>query len=170
MDHVKTPVARLLHLVCDGRDRWKAKALERQKRLCAAQVRIRDLEHGLAYWKARASSAEGQAPERDASGAEAYGDSGEEPPAAPVPTRVASHPHSLEVIQLRLQLYLHASFGCRGVSWVLRLLAGYLPVGVQASTSVLSWCNRLGLGVLRLPRRDDWIFVMDHTVALSALK
>jgi hypothetical protein len=32
-------------------------------------------------------------------------------------------------------LYLHASFGCRGVSWVLRLLAGYLPLGVPAPTT-----------------------------------
>ena len=76
------------------------------------------------------------------------------------------------MIALSLQLYLHASFGCRGVSRVLRLLAGYLPLGVPASTTVLNWCYRLGLAVLQrpLPRRDDWIFVIDHTVALGAQK
>jgi hypothetical protein len=55
---------------------------------------------------------------------------------------------------------------------VLRLLAGYLPLGVPASTIVLNWCCRLGLALLQrpLPRRDDWIFVIDETVGLGALK
>jgi hypothetical protein len=43
MNDLKTPVSRLLRLVGQARDRWKAKALERQQRLRAAQVRIRDL-------------------------------------------------------------------------------------------------------------------------------
>ena len=172
MNELKTPVSRLLRLVRHARDGWKAKALERQKRLRAAQVRIRDSEHSRAYWKARALSAEGRAPARDAGGGEADEDGGEEPPAVLVPTPVANHRYSLEAIQLSLQLYLHASFGCRGVSWVLRLLAGYLPLGAPAATTVLNWCCRLGLGVLRRvpPRRDDWIFVIDHTVALGAMK
>jgi hypothetical protein len=172
MNDLRTGMSRLLRVFRDGRDRWRAKALERQKRLRAAQVRIRDLEHSRAYWKARALAAEGQAPASDASGGETGEESGEEPPTALVPTRLTNHHHSLEVMQLSLQLYLHASFGCRGVSWVLRLLAGYLPLGVPASTTVLNWCCRLGLAVLQrpLPRRDDWIFVIDETVGLGALK
>jgi hypothetical protein len=172
MNDLKIPVARLARLFRDARDRWKAKALARQQRLRAAQVRIRDLEHSRAYWKARALAAEGQAPASAASGGETDEDSGEEPPRALVPTRIPNHHHSLEVIQLSLQLYLHASFGCRGVSWVLRLLAGYLPLGAPAATSVLNWCCRLGLAVLQRPlaRRDDWIVVLDETVALGALK
>jgi hypothetical protein len=172
MNDLKTPVSRMLRLVRSGRERWKAKALERQKRLRSAQVRIRDLERSRAYWKARALSGEDAVPARDASGTRGDGDGGEEPPAAPVPTRVANHRHSLEVMQVSLLLYLHAGLGCRGVSRVLRLLAGYLPPGVPAYTSVLNWCCRLGLSILRRPppRRDDWIFVLDHTVALGTMK
>lgn len=173
MNDLKTPVARLARVFRDARDRWKAKALERQQRLRAAQVRIRDLEHSRAYWKTRALAAEeGQAPAREASGGETEEDGGEEPPPALVPTRLTNHHYSVEAIQLSLQLYLHASFGCRGVSWVLRLLAGYLPLGVPASSTVLNWCYRLGLAVLQRPpaRRDDWIFVVDLTVALGELK
>jgi len=172
MNDLRTPVSRLLRMFRDGRERWRAKALERQKRLRAAQVRIRDLEHSRAYWRARAVAAEGQAPAREASGGETDQDSGEEPPAGLVPTRLANHHHSLEVMQLSLQLYLHASVSCRGVSWVLRLLAGHLPLGVPASSTVLNWCFRLGLAVLQrpLPRREDWIFVIDETVGLGALK
>ncbi|MBK1634044.1 hypothetical protein CKO31_25670, partial [Thiohalocapsa halophila] len=179
MNDLRTPVSRLLRLVRSARDRWKAKALERQKRLRAAQVRVRDLERSRAYWKSRALAAERQAPAGDAAGRRTNkdkggegGEGGEEPPTALVPTRVANHHHSLEVIQLSVQLYLHAGFGCRGVSWVLRLLAGYLPLGGPASTTVLNWCCRLGLAVLRRPlaRRDDWIFVIDETVGLGALR
>ncbi|EIC23678.1 hypothetical protein Thi970DRAFT_00392 [Thiorhodovibrio frisius] len=172
MNDLKTPVARLARLFRDARDRWKSKALERQRRLRAAQVRIRDLERSRAYWKARALAAGDQTPANGTSGGETEAASGDEPPMAMVPTRVANHHHCLEVIALSLQLYLHASFGCRGVSWVLRLLTGYLPLGVPASTTVLNWCYRLGLAVLLrpLPRRDDWIFVIDHTVALGAQK
>jgi hypothetical protein len=172
MNDLKTPVSRLARVFRDARDRWKGKALERQQRLRAAQVRIRDLEHSRAYWKARALGAEGQAPARDASGADAEEDGGEEPPPALVPAHLTNHHYCVEAIQLSVQLYLHARFGCRGVSRVLRLVAGYLPLGVPASTTVLNWCYRLGLAVLQrpLPRRADWIFVIDHTVALGAQK
>jgi hypothetical protein len=148
MNDLKTPVARLARLFRDARDRWKAKALERQKRLRAAQVRIRDLEHSRSYWKERALAAEGRVPASGVGGGEANANANEE---ALVPTRVANHHHSLEVMQLSLQLYLHASFGCRGVSWVLRLLAGRLPLSVPASTTVLNWCCRLGLARLAAP-------------------
>jgi hypothetical protein len=58
MNAFKSPVARLAHLFQQSRDAWKAKALERQQRLRAAQVKIRDLENSRAQWKARALKAE----------------------------------------------------------------------------------------------------------------
>ena len=61
MNDLKSPVSRLARLFRDARDRWRAKALERQQRLRAAQVRIRDLEHSRSYWKERALAAEGRA-------------------------------------------------------------------------------------------------------------
>jgi hypothetical protein len=108
----------------------------------------------------------------DAAGGQADEDDEGEPAHAPTPTRVANHRYCLEVMQLSLLLYLHGGVGCRGAGWVLRLLARYLPAGVPASTTVLNWCCRLGLDVLRRApqRRDDWIFVIDHTVALGELK
>jgi hypothetical protein len=172
MNDLKTPASRLLRLVRGARERWKAKALERQQRLRAAQVRIRDLEHSRAYWKARAVAAEGRVPTGNAGGGDTDGDSSEEPPPARVPTRLTNHYYSVEAIQLSLQLSLHASFGCRGVSWVLRLVAGSLPLGAPVATTVLNWSDRLGLAALQRPpaRRDDWIFVVDETVGLGALK
>jgi hypothetical protein len=58
MNPFKSPVARLARVFRDSRDKWKAKALDKPQRLRAAQVKIRDLEHGRAQWKARALAAE----------------------------------------------------------------------------------------------------------------
>jgi hypothetical protein len=77
MNDVKTPFTRLLRLTRAARDAWKGKAQERQKRLRAAQVRIRDLEQSRSYWKMRALAAEGGASARAAAGGE---NSDEEPP------------------------------------------------------------------------------------------
>ncbi|MBK1633500.1 hypothetical protein CKO31_22680, partial [Thiohalocapsa halophila] len=172
MNNPKTPVSRLLRLARHARERWKEKALERQQRLRSAQVRIRDLERSRAYWKDRALSAEGRSPADDASGEDTDEDADGESPGALVPTRIANHRYSLEAIQLSMALYLRIGLGCRGVGKVLRLFSPYVPLGVPAATTVLNWCCRLGLGVLKRPppRRDDWIFVLDHTVALGTLK
>jgi hypothetical protein len=39
MNDLKTPVSRLARLFRDARDRWRAKALERQQRLRAAHLK-----------------------------------------------------------------------------------------------------------------------------------
>jgi hypothetical protein len=76
MNDLKTPSTRLARLARAARDAWKGKAQERQQRLRAAQVRIRDLEQSRSYWKTRALAAEG-ASARAAAGGE---DADEEPP------------------------------------------------------------------------------------------
>ena len=66
METFKSPVARLARLFQTSRDAWKAKALDKQRRLRAAQVKIRDLEASRAQWKERALAAEAEAAHRDA--------------------------------------------------------------------------------------------------------
>ncbi len=41
-----------------SRNNWKQRALEKQKKLRAAQIKIRDLEKSREYWKERAKEAE----------------------------------------------------------------------------------------------------------------
>ena len=173
MNNFKTPAARLARFFQGSRDKWKARAAEVQKRWRAAQVRIRDLEKSRAYWKARALAAEQEQtqPSRESQPLEGEDTPGESQLAMPT-TPVANHHYSLEVMQLCLQLYLHTSLGCRGVSWVMQLFGNVLPIGLPAYTTVLNWVYRLGLAILQrpLPRRDDWIFIIDHTLALGELK
>jgi hypothetical protein len=44
-----------------GRDNWKEKALERQKKLRALEIKVRDLSASREYWKNRAMAAEKEA-------------------------------------------------------------------------------------------------------------
>ncbi len=70
MDEFKSRVSRLAKLFKKSRDAWKAKALEKQRRLRAAQVKVRDLEQSRDRWKKRALEAEkaltggGEGPEK----------------------------------------------------------------------------------------------------------
>ena len=70
MDKFKSPVSCLAELFKKSRDAWKAKALEKQRRLRAAQVKVRDPEQSREQWKKRALEAEkalteaAKAPER----------------------------------------------------------------------------------------------------------
>ncbi|WP_200336119.1 hypothetical protein, partial [Thiocystis violacea] len=165
MDTFKTPITRLARLFLKSRDAWKAKALDKQRRLRAAQVKIRDLEASRAYWKDRALAA------RDDSAAEGEGES---PETVERLVRVPppGHHHSLLVMQLTLRMYLEAGLGSRGVPHVLSLLTPWLPVSVPAHTTVLNWVYRCGLAILQSSpeRREDWIFVADHTLGLGASK
>jgi hypothetical protein len=171
MEKFKSSTARLARFFQASRDKWKARAAEVQKRWRAAQVRIRDLEKSRAYWKARALAAE-QEQATQASGSQAHGGEEDTPSQALLATPVAHHHYSLEVMELCLQLYLHTNLGCRGVSLVMQILENVLPVSSPAYTTVLHWVYRLGLAVLQrpLPRRDDWIFIVDQTIALGELK
>lgn len=171
MEAFKSPVARLANLFKRSRDAWKAKALDRQQRLRAAQVKIRDLEHSRARWKARALEAEGV--RTGASKAPAPTD--DEPADAQqrlVLSPPVGHHYSVMVMQLSMRMYLHATLGSRGVAWVLTLLDAAFPVAAPAYTTVLNWIYRCGLAVLNRPpeRREDWIYIADHTIALGSSK
>jgi hypothetical protein len=169
MNAFKSPVARLAHLFQQSRDAWKAKALERQQRLRAAQVKIRDLEHSRAHWKARALKAE--------RGADAVAAPTDDAPrdARPLPEDAppVGHHYPVMVMQLTMRMYLHAGLGSRGVAQVLNLFGALLPAAAApAHTTVLNWVYRCGLAILNRPPewRADWIYVADHTIALGASK
>lgn len=171
MNAFKSPVTRLVNLFQRSRDAWKAKALERQQRLRAAQVKIRDLEHSRAHWKARALAAEGAQTRAD--GAPVAAD--DEPADAPARLMLSppvGHHYSVMVMQLTLRMYLHAGLGSRGVVQVMNVLGALLPVTAPAHTTVLNWVYRCGLAILCRPPewRTDWIYIADHTIALGVSK
>lgn len=54
----KSPTSRLARLFRAGRDNWKQRALEKQKKLRALEIKVRDLSASREYWKNRAIAAE----------------------------------------------------------------------------------------------------------------
>ncbi len=50
----KSSSSRLARLFKQGRDKWKKKALDRQKKLQAADIKVRDLEKSRDKWKQEA--------------------------------------------------------------------------------------------------------------------
>jgi hypothetical protein len=60
MNEFKSPVSRLVRLFRQSRDNWKEKALDKQERLRALEIKVRDLSLSRENWKKRAMSAEEQ--------------------------------------------------------------------------------------------------------------
>ena len=58
MEEFKSPTSRLARLFRKGRDNWKQRALEKQKKVRALEVKVRDLSNSREYWKKRAIEAE----------------------------------------------------------------------------------------------------------------
>jgi hypothetical protein len=58
MQEFKSPSGRLARLFHKGRDNWKQRALEKQKKLRSLEIKVRDLSASRDYWKNRAKMAE----------------------------------------------------------------------------------------------------------------
>ena len=58
MQEFKSPVSRLARLFQRGRDSWKEKALDRQQKIRALEIKVRDLSVSRENWKQRALAAE----------------------------------------------------------------------------------------------------------------
>lgn len=65
MSEFKSAPSRLARLFRASRDKWKEKALEKQRKLRALEVKVRDLSGSREYWKNRAMAAEKGLPEED---------------------------------------------------------------------------------------------------------
>jgi hypothetical protein len=64
MQAFKSPVSRLARLFQKGRDNWREKALDKQKKVRALEIKVRDLSTSRELWKSRALEAEAQLKEQ----------------------------------------------------------------------------------------------------------
>ena len=165
MASFKSSYSRLARLFEQSRDNWRAKAIERHKRIRALEVKIRDLEKSRAKWKARAQNQkETEIPETD--------EASEDSPTHEVVKiedgermSPANHHYSLLTMRLSIELQMmHISL--RGVCYVLELFNWALLEDHPTFPCVQNWACRYGLYLLNQPieYRTDWVFVVDHTV------
>lgn len=168
MKGFKSSVERLARLFKKSRDSWKAKALERQRRIRALEVTVRDLKQSRDDWRARALG-QGDKPEAGRPTAEESetGPEKREPPGERQAS-AAQHQYTVLTIQLALRLVVEAYTSLRGTCKVLELFAAAVPSFV----SVQVWLYRCGLYLLSRPleRREDWILILDYTLELGVHK
>ncbi|MEM7580666.1 MAG: hypothetical protein AAF316_12635 [Cyanobacteria bacterium P01_A01_bin.80] len=65
MQEFKSPVSRLARLFKKGRDSWREKALEKQKKIRTLEIKVRDLSTSREHWKQRALAAESKLKENN---------------------------------------------------------------------------------------------------------
>jgi chromosome segregation ATPase len=58
MPEFKSPTSRLARLFRQSRDQWKQRAAEKQKKLRALEIKVRDLRESRDRWKQQAQNAQ----------------------------------------------------------------------------------------------------------------
>jgi hypothetical protein len=182
----KSSPARLARLFRRSRDTWKKRAADKQRAVKKLRITVRDLTESRDHWKnvARQQSQEIAAlraqleqtrEELSTARRTQKGSCGGQltPADLSAPT---GHRHSLLVIRLCLLWYLDAHVSLRGVSEILlslvSLLGDSLPLSLPYHQTVRSWLLRCGLFLLRrrVPPRDDWVWILDHTIRIGQKK
>ena len=170
MPSFKSSYARLARIFEQSRDKWRDKAIERNNRIRALEIKVRDLEKSRERWKNRALSQENEevTPPNEAS---------KEPPKSEIivvdDERSAPHNHQFSLLVIRLSIELQLAYiSLRGTCRVLELFNWALMEEQPTYPTVQIWACRYALYLLDQPveYRNDWVYVLDHTVALGKNK
>jgi hypothetical protein len=182
MKDYKSSASRLARFFAKSRDQWRANAADKQKKIRALETRVRDLERSREKWKQRAQEAEqaaleGRFPTRRKGGdsdpddvvheGEYLARGGDLP--QPTPRRHRFDLGWVEWVLLHLLVGLSSLRGTRRLLEACGMDAGE---PIPAVSTIRAWLFRIGLFVLQqpIPRRDDWIIILDLTVELGTAK
>ena len=168
----KSSYARLARIFEQSRNNWRAKAIERHKRIRTLEVKVRDLEKSRALWKSRALDQKNKEPLSSDQGTK------DTPTHKLVEVededeRLAPHNHQYSLLMIRLSIELQLMYiSLRGTCHVLGLFNWALLEGQPTFPTVQNWVCRYSLFLLSQPveYRTDWVFVVDHTVGLGKNK
>ena len=178
MQEFKSPTSRLARLFRNGRDNWKERALEKQKKLRALEIKVRDLSASRDYWKSRAKNAESKLLKQNID----IGDEKKEIIISALANLETSgqafaqiakgHHYSVETIQISLQQVINCGNSLRGVEKIFELYVDFSEHGTPSFSSIRKWLGRVGLYELNREKeyRSDWIFIVDLTVELGTEK
>lgn len=181
MRKYKSEPGRLARLFKASREKWRAQAAAKQKKVRALETRVRDLEASRAKWKARAQAAEREvATQRRAASAPSEEDA-EGGSKALVPSaaggasleRAWRHRFPLWLMPLALHRVRVALTSFRGAH---RGLAGLIEGGWEvvspSAASIRHWLRRAGLYELQRPRTPgkEWILIVDLSIQLGPAK
>ena len=105
----KSSYARLARIFKQSRNNWRAKAMERHRRIRALEVKVRDLEKSRAHWKSRALNKENiELPLSDNGSKDTPAHKIEE--AGDDDERSAPHNHQYSLLMIRLSIELQLMY------------------------------------------------------------
>jgi len=184
MKGYKSPVSRLVRIFKKSRDAWKKRAIQRQEKVRALEVKVRDLSKSRERWKEKAKAVHeelrqireeqgnvsAENPERTT---KAIAGTILAPEAEGIAlTAPAGHHYPVFVIQLGIQQIVQSLNSLRGSQRNFELFAQFFAVHTPSYGSIRRWLLRLGLYELQKGQeyRSDWIIILDLTVELGQLK
>jgi len=172
----KSTYSRLARLFKESRDQWRRKAIERRKENRLLELKIRDLEISRAKWKEKALNAvDADEPQTEKAEKDEEKETRTSLTEVSPSTPPIGHHYPVSTIQLSIQTQVEGLASLRGTEKVFELFSPFLPGFMQEApdhSTVQSWTQRLGLFLLNqpVPRRDDWVFVMDHFLERGVTK
>lgn len=176
MQEFKSPVSRLVRLFQKGRDNWKEKALEKQKKVRALEIKVRDLSDSRELWKRRALAAESKLKEQNL-GAEVKKKietqgANLEANRSRKELTVKGHYYNVKTIQQALILLIDGGISFRGIEKVFELFKHSESQTTPSFTCIRKWLGRVGTYELKREKeyRNDWIFIVDFTLELGKQK
>jgi hypothetical protein len=171
----KISVHRLATYFKNSRDKWKKRAAEKQQKIRALLVKIRDLSNSRDKWKQKANELQQKINQFSKENAEKKKneiiDTHNKPTIIEDSSLTAptGHIYPLYIIQIAIQLYIHSLTSLRGCEKTFEIFSRIFKMPVPSFDSIRMWVYRLGLYELQRKHefRSDWIFILDHTIRYS---
>jgi hypothetical protein len=178
MSEFKSAPSRLARLFRASRDKWKEKAIEKQRKLRALEVKVRDLSGSREYWKNRAMAAEKGVTEENGENFTERKDelelikSEEEDEEETESCQAKNHHYSVDIVKKTMGLFMKCGISFRGIEKTLELFKDLPETQTPSFSSIRKWLGRMGLYELNREKeyRQDWIFIVDFTLELGKQK
>lgn len=178
MKNFKSPIYQLAQFFKKSRDQWRQRAIEKQKKIRALLVKVRDLSNSRDKWKQKAKELEQKL--RQVVTENNVGAKTDEiicPKLAPIIGNTAllppvGHVYPLYIIQIAIQLYIYSLTSFRGAEKTFEIFSQIFEISNPSFDSIRMWIYRVGLYELQREHefRTDWIFILDHTIELGQIK
>lgn len=184
MENLKSSYARLAGLFKNGRDKWREKSHEKQKKLRFYEIKIRDLCQSRDSWKKTAKNLEKELKEQKKKILELKEITYDEKKLIPPKTDIVhtsseqayGHKYSMLTVQLSLQLIINALTSYRGAGRTFEVLSQYFEVETPSFGVIRQWMYRIGLYMLsssdiqeNIPKNNR-VIILDHTIQSGHFK
>jgi len=176
MTNYKSPLSRLVGVFKKSRERWKERTKQKQRKVRALEIKVRDLSRSREHWKQKAKQAQQELDQLKEEAAiktepdhQAIQEPGEQTDYACVPV---GHHYPVFVIQIALEQSIHSLQSYRGCHKSFEVFGRFFSLPQPSFSCIRQWLLRVGLYELQQPPPDysDWILILDLSFELGQNK